>query len=429
MQNKTVFLVCFTAAMAGLVFGIDIGVIAQAKDFIKQDLQVDDTVISWVVGSMMGGATAGAMVSGILTRRLGRKVSLLLSGICFVLGSLFCAISTSGAMLIVSRIIVGLSVGIASFTAPLYLSEVAPKSIRGTMITMYQLLITAGILASFLINTLIRNLTFTGAEGQNPADFLITDVSISWRTMLFVTLIPSSIFLLGVLFLPRSPRWLISVGRHQEALTVLKKIRNSDEEADSEAREWGLCDEILDEEVTKQAMNSIHNDFTNSIIKEMGLPTFTSVIPDDNDSEGAPAKGVLQKTVDAIKGLFHNEPAKNLSNKMKKVFKNVCDLLKVEDIEVTDSKVTLTEDQMQTVEDQLAKQATDLETANSAKATAEAQVTDLQTKLDKAQEDIKNLKQTAGGDQQEHAGQDEDETAVDFNAARALYNAVSGENI
>ena len=237
MQNKTVFLVCFTAAMAGLVFGIDIGVIAQAKDFIKQDLQVDDTVISWVVGSMMGGATAGAMVSGILTRRLGRKVSLLLSGICFVLGSLFCAISTCGAMLIVSRIIVGLSVGIASFTAPLYLSEVAPKSIRGTMITMYQLLITAGILASFLINTLIRNLTFTGAEGQNPADFLITDVSISWRTMLFVTLIPSSIFLLGVLFLPRSPRWLISVGRHQEALTVLKKIRNSDEEADSEARE------------------------------------------------------------------------------------------------------------------------------------------------------------------------------------------------
>ena len=102
---------------------------------------------------------------------------------------------------------------------------------------MYQLLITAGILASFLINTLIRNLTFTGAEGQNPADFLITDVSISWRTMLFVTLIPSSIFLLGVLFLPRSPRWLISVGRHQEALTVLKKIRNSDEEGDSEARE------------------------------------------------------------------------------------------------------------------------------------------------------------------------------------------------
>ena len=199
--------------------------------------------------------------------------------------------------------------------------------------------------------------------------------------------------------------------------------------SDSEAREWGLCDEILDEEVTKQAMNSIHNDFTNSIIKEMGLPTFTSVIPDDNDSEGAPAKGVLQKTVDAIKGLFHNEPAKDLSNKMKKVFKNVCDLLKVEDIEVTDSKVTLTEDQMQTVEDQLAKQATDLETANSAKATAEAQVTDLQTKLDKAQEDIKNLKQTAGGDQQEHAGQDEDETAVDFNAARALYNAVSGENI
>ena len=133
--------------------------------------------------------------------------------------------------------------------------------------------------------------------------------------------------------------------------------------------------------------------------------------------------------MDAIKGLFRNDPAKNLSNTMKKVFKNVCDLLKVEDIEVTDSKVTLTEDQGQTVENQLAKQATDLETADKAKAAAEAKAKDLQSKLDEAQEEIKNLKHTAGGEQQEHAGQDEDEEAVDFNAARALYNAVSGEKI
>ena len=166
-KSKTVFFVCFMAALAGLLFGIDIGVIAQAKDFIKQDLGVSDSVISWVVGSMMGGATAGALISGRLTRKFGRKYSLIISASCFVLGSLGCALAWNGTVLIIARIIVGLSIGVASFTAPLYLSEVAPKSIRGTMITMYQLLITIGILTSFIVNTLIRNNTFTGAEGKS----------------------------------------------------------------------------------------------------------------------------------------------------------------------------------------------------------------------------------------------------------------------
>lgn len=236
-NSKTVFLVCFMAALAGLLFGIDIGVIAQAKDFIEKDLAVDEQVISWVVGAMMGGATFGALISGYLTRKLGRKNSLIISAICFVLGASGCALAWSGASLIVARIILGLSIGVASFTAPLYLSEVAPKNIRGTMITMYQLLITIGILASFLINTLIRNITFTGAEGQIAENFLIPDISLGWRSMLGVTVIPSVIFLAGIFFLPKSPRWLISVGRNEEALTVLKKIRKSEEEAVQESNE------------------------------------------------------------------------------------------------------------------------------------------------------------------------------------------------
>ncbi|WP_274968047.1 sugar porter family MFS transporter [Succinimonas amylolytica] len=236
-NSKTVFFVCFMAALAGLLFGIDIGVIAQAKDFIKQDLGVSDNVISWVVGSMMGGATAGALVSGTLTRQLGRKYSLVISATCFVLGALGCALAWNGTVLIIARIIVGISIGVASFTAPLYLSEVAPKSIRGTMITMYQLLITIGILTSFVVNTLIRNNTFTGAEGQIAANFLIPDISLSWRAMLGVTLIPSLIFLAGVFFLPKSPRWLISKGKTEEAKKILLKIRASEDEAASEAQE------------------------------------------------------------------------------------------------------------------------------------------------------------------------------------------------
>ncbi len=234
---KIIIMVCITAALAGLVFGIDIGVIAQAKDFIKSDLLVDDTIISWVVGSMMGGATIGAIFSGILTKKIGRKNSLILSGICFVLGSMGCAMAWSGSSLIISRIVVGVSIGVASFTAPLYLSEVAPKSIRGTMISIYQLMITIGILSSFLINTLIRNYTFTGAEGQIADQFFFTNVSSAWRAMFYVCVIPSLVFLLGTMILPKSPRWLISVGRRDEAYSILKRIRSSEQEAQEEANE------------------------------------------------------------------------------------------------------------------------------------------------------------------------------------------------
>ncbi len=235
-----IFLICLMAALAGLVFGIDIGVIAQAKDFIKQDLDLSDTAISWVVSSMMAGAAAGALSAGILTRRYGRKMTLLVSGLSFVLGSLGCALSGSGAMLIISRTVVGLSIGVASFTAPLYLSEVAPRNIRGTMISMYQLMITAGILASFVINTLIRKGTYSGSAeqaGQAASDFMFSNISLGWRAMFFMTVIPSVIFLLGVLFLPRSPRWLFSVGRDQEAQKVLHGIRTTPEEAEQEAEE------------------------------------------------------------------------------------------------------------------------------------------------------------------------------------------------
>jgi SP family galactose:H+ symporter-like MFS transporter len=225
------------AAFAGMLFGIDIGVIAQAKDFIAKDLAIDDQMLSWVVGSLMGGATFGTLFSGHLTRKQGRKNTLIISAFFFVIGAIGCTSAWSGPSLIAARIILGLSIGIASFTAPLYLSEVAPKSIRGTMISMYQLLITIGILASFLINTYIRNITFTGAEDQIAENFLISDISVGWRLMLGITVVPSVIFFIGLFFLPRSPRWLISVGRNEEALSVLKKIRGSEEEAVQESRE------------------------------------------------------------------------------------------------------------------------------------------------------------------------------------------------
>lgn len=144
-SNKAMtFFVCFLAALAGLLFGLDIGVIAGALPFITDEFQITAHTQEWVVSSMMFGAAVGAVGSGWLSFKLGRKKSLMIGAILFVAGSLFSAAAPNVEVLIISRVLLGLAVGVASYTAPLYLSEIAPEKIRGSMISMYQLMITIG---------------------------------------------------------------------------------------------------------------------------------------------------------------------------------------------------------------------------------------------------------------------------------------------
>src|SRR5476651_1618491 len=153
-SNKSVtFFVCFLAALAGLLFGLDIGVIAGALPFISHEFQITNHQQEWVVSSMMFGAAVGAVGSGWLNFRLGRKYSLMIGAVLFVVGSLCSAFAPNTEVLIVARVLLGLAVGVASYTAPIYLSEIAPEKIRGSMISMYQLMITIGILAAYLSDT------------------------------------------------------------------------------------------------------------------------------------------------------------------------------------------------------------------------------------------------------------------------------------
>ena len=136
-SNKAMtFFVCFLAALAGLLFGLDIGVIAGALPFIADEFQITSHTQEWVVSSMMFGAAVGAVGSGWLSFKLGRKKSLMIGAILFVAGSLFSAAAPNVEVLILSRVLLGLAVGVASYTAPLYLSEIAPEKIRGSMISM-----------------------------------------------------------------------------------------------------------------------------------------------------------------------------------------------------------------------------------------------------------------------------------------------------
>ena len=200
---------CILAALAGLMFGLDIGVISGATQFIQADFKVSDHMIEWIVSSMMAGAALGALGAGWMSSALGRKRSLILAGVLFIVGSLFCAVAWSPAILIVARIVLGVAIGIATFTAPLYLAEVAPEKIRGAMISTYQLMITTGILLAFLSDTAFS------ATGN-------------WRWMLGVIAVPGVLFLLGLFFLPDSPRWLLMRGRREDAQIVLAKLRGDE---------------------------------------------------------------------------------------------------------------------------------------------------------------------------------------------------------
>ena len=243
-SNKAMtFFVCFLAALAGLLFGLDIGVIAGALPFITNDFKIDSHVQEWVVSSMMFGAAVGAVGSGWMSWKLGRKKSLMIGAILFVIGSLCSAVAPNVEVLIISRIILGLAVGIASYTAPLYLSEIAPEKIRGSMISMYQLMITIGILGAYLSDTAF---SYSGA----------------WRWMLGVIVIPAILLLIGVFFLPDSPRWYAAKRRFHDAERVLLRLRDMSAEAKNELDE---IRESLQVKQTGWALFKENNNFRRAV--------------------------------------------------------------------------------------------------------------------------------------------------------------------
>jgi SP family galactose:H+ symporter-like MFS transporter len=234
------------------MFGLDIGVISGAEQFIQKEFVVSDRTIGWIVSIMMAGAALGALGAGWLSGHLGRKRSLILGAVLFVAGSVLCGVAWSPGVLIVGRFILGLAIGIASFTAPLYLAEIAPESIRGAMISLYQLMITIGILAAYLSDL---GFSYTG----------------NWRWMLGVIAIPGALFLLGVLLLPDSPRWLMMRGRRPEAESVLHKLRGN---VDAIAREIADIEEQL-----KIPQRGVHMFFQNANFRRsVGLGVLLQVM-------------------------------------------------------------------------------------------------------------------------------------------------------
>ncbi|GEL50765.1 sugar porter family MFS transporter [Acetobacter tropicalis] len=215
-QFRTI-IIGILAATAGLMSGLDIGVISGALDFVSEAFHASTFAQEWIVSAMMAGAAVGAVLAGWLAKITGRKWALVLGGVIFIIGSLGCALAWSVASMIWGRAMMGLAIGIAAFTSPLYLSEIASENTRGAMISTYQLMITVGIFMAFISDTLLS-------------------YHAQWRWMFGMIAIPGVLFVVGVLFLPYSPRWLMMQGRREEALAVLKDLRPTAHEAHAEIR-------------------------------------------------------------------------------------------------------------------------------------------------------------------------------------------------
>lgn len=204
-----VYTVSAIAAIAGLLFGFDTGIISGALLFIQQDFPLTTVMKELIVSSVLFGAMFGSLFSGSLTDRFGRrKLMLIISGL-FIFGTLIAACASQVYAILFGRLFIGFAIGIGSYTAPLYIAEVSPFELRGGLVSLNQLAITIGILCSFLINY-----AFTNIDG-------------SWRWMFGIGLVPAVLLSLGMLFLPESPRWLVKQGMIDKAIATLQHLRNS----------------------------------------------------------------------------------------------------------------------------------------------------------------------------------------------------------
>ena len=209
------FKIAIVEAIGGLLFGFDTGVISGALLLIKEQWHLGTLAQEIVTSAVLIGAIIGALSSGRVADTYGRKKVIIATAIIFAIGSIATALSPNAEILVLGRIVLGIAIGVASFTVPLYISEVSPSEIRGSLVSLNQLMITIGIVVSYLVN------------------FSLASVDEGWRYMFAFGLIPSILLFVGMLFLPGSPRWLMSVGREEEAKASLRLVY-SEEGAEKE---------------------------------------------------------------------------------------------------------------------------------------------------------------------------------------------------
>lgn len=217
------------AAIGGILFGYDTAVISGTTEIVKMQFGLSTGGEGWYVGCALIGSIIGVLVAGMLSDFLGRKKTMLIAALMFSISAIGCAVCADFAQLVIFRMIGGFGIGIVSIVSPIYISEVSPAHVRGTMVSFYQLFITIGFLLAYLANFLILKGAILDSTSGNLYVRMFNNEY--WRGMLGCETIPDILFLLVIFFIPESPRWLIVKGQDSKALGILQLIYGSDEEA------------------------------------------------------------------------------------------------------------------------------------------------------------------------------------------------------
>jgi SP family arabinose:H+ symporter-like MFS transporter len=207
VNTSYVYALSAVAALAGLLFGFDTAVINGALVFLRQEFRLTDSQTEIAASALLVGCLFGSAAAGALADRYGRRRSLIGAALLFCVSSLWTALPHSLGEFAAARLVAGLAIGVASVVAPMYIAEIAPAAIRGKLVTLNQMAIVTGILLSYFVNWRLA------ALGTS-----------SWRWMFASAAVPSLGFLLALLFIPESPRWLLRRHRDAEARRTLERV-------------------------------------------------------------------------------------------------------------------------------------------------------------------------------------------------------------
>ena len=221
------------AAIGGILFGYDTAVISGTTDIVRNQFSLSASGEGWYVGCALIGSIIGVLCAGSLSDYIGRKITMLISAAFFSISAIGCAVCGSFDALVAFRIIGGVGIGIVSIVSPIYISEVSPAKIRGTLVSLYQLAVTAGFLLAYLANWAID----AGIDPSAAADAGLWSRMFNaeaWRGMLGSETLPALLFIFIIFFIPESPKWLIIKGKPSEATAVLSRILGSEDEINAE---------------------------------------------------------------------------------------------------------------------------------------------------------------------------------------------------
>jgi sugar porter (SP) family MFS transporter len=245
-SNSYVVWVAALVSIGGILYGYDMGVISGALLFVRDSIPMTDTQVGFIVGAVLGGGLVGTLLAGPLGDKFGRRFLIALSSIIFIIGVLLIMLANSFAMLLAARLFLGIGVGVVAVSVPLYVSEIVPSQFRGRYVTFFQLLLTFGIVLAYFVD-------------------LIFTPSGNWRAMFAVLLVPAIFLLLGLFFMPESPRWLMAKKQPEKARAVLTKLRNNESEVD---------EDLL---LITQGLTEVHGSWGDLFSHQLLLPSLVAV--------------------------------------------------------------------------------------------------------------------------------------------------------